>query len=553
MAWSGGTFTGLHNWVTDQSNAIRILASRHKAQDDVFIAGINSCIEKSGSNAMTGNFNAGSNRLTSLAAATAATDAPIASQIQDGSLTYAVDTGSANTYAISLTPNETAYAAGQVFFFKSTNANSGASTLNVDSIGAVDIKKYHNVALVSGDIVQNQLIGVVYDATTSDFVMITPTPTAPITTTTAAQTNITSLGTLTSLTIDNLTINGNTITADSGALNLTPASGSAIVLDGTINVDAGVVTGATSITSTAFVGDITGDVTGNASGTAGVATTVTITDNESTNEENAIIFTSGGDLDGGNIGLESDGDLKYNPSTGTLTSTAFAGALPGNVTGNASGTAATVTGAAQTNITSVGTLTSLAVTGEVTATGFTGTLDGSLGSGAAAAASVTTLAVSGAISGASFKDENDMASDSATAVASQQSVKAYVDAEVAGDPLTLTTSAPATPVAKTLYEDSIVKVWCKTSYSDGTPNINDDLNVSSLTDVATGDILFSFATAMSSTNYSCASSTLEGTGTNHVFFNLLATASVSVLIRGNNAALGNVLDGPAHIMIVGNN
>ena len=49
------------------------------------------------------------------------------------------------------------------------------------------------------------------------------------------------------------------------------------------------------------------------SGTAAVATTVTITDNESTNENNAIVFTSGGDLDGGNIGLESDGDLKYNP------------------------------------------------------------------------------------------------------------------------------------------------------------------------------------------------------------------------------------------------
>ena len=49
-----------------------------------------------------------------------------------------------------------------------------------------------------------------------------------------------------------------------------------------------------------------------------MATTVTITDNENTNENNAIIFTAGGDLDGGNLGLESDGDLKYNPSTGTL-------------------------------------------------------------------------------------------------------------------------------------------------------------------------------------------------------------------------------------------
>ena len=64
------------------------------------------------------------------------------------------------------------------------------------------------------------------------------------------------------------------LTLDSGAaINIEPASGSAILLDGTISVDAGVVTGATSITSTAFVGDITGDVTGNTSGSAATVTT----------------------------------------------------------------------------------------------------------------------------------------------------------------------------------------------------------------------------------------------------------------------------------------
>ena len=56
-------------------------------------------------------------------------------------------------------------------------------------------------------------------------------------------------------------------------------------------------------------------------GTAAVATTVTITDNENTDENNAIIFTAGGDVDGGNIGLESDGDLTYNPSSGTISTT----------------------------------------------------------------------------------------------------------------------------------------------------------------------------------------------------------------------------------------
>ena len=43
-------------------------------------------------------------------------------------------------------------------------------------------------------------------------------------------------------------------------LKLTPLSGKKIELDGTIFIDAGVVTGATSITSTSFVGDLTGTV-----------------------------------------------------------------------------------------------------------------------------------------------------------------------------------------------------------------------------------------------------------------------------------------------------
>ena len=85
----------------------------------------------------------------------------------------------------------------------------------------------------------------------------------------AAQTAITSLGTLTALQVDNINVNGNTISSTAGIdLNITPKAGQQIVLDNTIIIDAGVVTGATSITSTAFVGDLTGNVTGNASGTA---------------------------------------------------------------------------------------------------------------------------------------------------------------------------------------------------------------------------------------------------------------------------------------------
>ena len=115
-------------------------------------------------------------------------------------------------------------------------------------------------------------------------------------------------------------------------------------------------TGGTGYAAGTLVANLEGNVTGNLTGTAStatVATTVTITDNESTAEDNAIVFTSGGDVDGGNIGLESDGDLIYNPSTGRLTATQLAGTLQT---------------AAQTNITSLGTISSLSA-GTITTSG----------------------------------------------------------------------------------------------------------------------------------------------------------------------------------------
>ena len=227
---------------------------------------------------------------------------------------------------------------------------------------------------------------------------------------TAAQTAITSVGTLTALQVDNININGNAISSTAGTdLTIAPLSGQQIVLDGTIIIDAGVVTGATSITSTAFVGDITGDVTGNADTATTLATARTIggtSFNGSANIAVALSATAtalatartigGTSFDGtGNIAValasvgtavtvadessdttcfplfttaatgdlppKSGTNLTFNSSSGLLTATLFAGALTGNVTGNASGTAATVTGAAQTAITSVGTLTALQV------------------------------------------------------------------------------------------------------------------------------------------------------------------------------------------------
>ena len=72
--------------------------------------------------------------------------------------------------------------------------------------------------------------------------------------------SLTSVGTLTVLQVDNININGNTISSTAGTdLNITPLTGQQIVLDDTIIIDAGVITGASSITSAEFSGPLTGN------------------------------------------------------------------------------------------------------------------------------------------------------------------------------------------------------------------------------------------------------------------------------------------------------
>lgn len=104
--------------------------------------------------------------------------------------------------------------------------------------------------------------------------------------------------------------------------------------------------------------DVTGTITGTVTGTATASATSTIV-NATTNADMYPVWVT---ANTGNLPLKTtSGALSFHPSTGVLTSTAFAGALTGNVTGNVSGTAATVTGAAQAAITSVGNLTGLTI------------------------------------------------------------------------------------------------------------------------------------------------------------------------------------------------
>ena len=86
-------------------------------------------------------------------------------QIQDGGPVYAVDTGTTNTYTIALSPAITAYAAGQRFRIKALTTCTGASTLNVNGVGNVDIKKNIDEDTEALDIKKDDIFDVMYDGT----------------------------------------------------------------------------------------------------------------------------------------------------------------------------------------------------------------------------------------------------------------------------------------------------------------------------------------------------------------------------------------------------
>ena len=152
---------------------------------------------------------------------------------------------------------------GVVTFSQAPSFSTGLSVADVDIDGATDI----GAAIVDADlfIIDDGASGTNRKTAASRI----KTYIADVTLTTAAQTNITSVGTLTALDVDNININGNTITASTGAVNITPASGSAIVLDGAVNIDAGVVTGITSLTSNAILIADAGTI-GSASSTSAI-------------------------------------------------------------------------------------------------------------------------------------------------------------------------------------------------------------------------------------------------------------------------------------------
>jgi hypothetical protein len=98
-------------------------------------------VTRSGTGSMSGNLAMGSNRITGLASGTARADAASVAQLQDAGPLWAGTTGGTSTaYTASLTPAIAAYAAGLRFFVDIHTACGAAPTINLNGVGAKNIK-----------------------------------------------------------------------------------------------------------------------------------------------------------------------------------------------------------------------------------------------------------------------------------------------------------------------------------------------------------------------------------------------------------------------------
>lgn len=147
----------VYNTVIDQ-------AVVNSEMDDIATA-LTASIAKDGQTTPTADLPMGSYKHTGVGAASARTHYTRAAEVQDGTLTYLTSVAGADTITATAALSMSAYSAGQQFSFISAGANTGAVTLNINSIGAKSVTKHGATALAVNEIISGAVVVVEYDGT----------------------------------------------------------------------------------------------------------------------------------------------------------------------------------------------------------------------------------------------------------------------------------------------------------------------------------------------------------------------------------------------------
>jgi microcystin-dependent protein len=162
-----GTRTGSQTWQEADAAGVDIVSDDHDTHDQDIADGLNQALLKDGGNTATANIPMGGFRFTNLGDATAMTQAATGKQVLNSSFQYCSVGGTANTITLSTGFSATAYTAGMTVSWVVGSTNTGATTINVDSLGAKSLVRANgaHTALQPGDLSAGALVEAQYDGT----------------------------------------------------------------------------------------------------------------------------------------------------------------------------------------------------------------------------------------------------------------------------------------------------------------------------------------------------------------------------------------------------
>ena len=162
---NNGTFTGSTVWSDDNDAGTNITTGNHDTHDQDLADGLTNCVTKDGQTTITANLPMSGFKHTGVADGSARNDYAALGQIQDSAVIYGTAAGTANALTLTLSPAITAYVAGMTLRVKVNTTNTGAATINVNSVGAKNIKMQDGSALIGGEMVASRIVTLSYDGT----------------------------------------------------------------------------------------------------------------------------------------------------------------------------------------------------------------------------------------------------------------------------------------------------------------------------------------------------------------------------------------------------
>lgn len=180
MGLSGGTFTrtdgvrsGPDVFAQQQAGGVAPTATLLDTEAQDMATALSLALYRDGQAAATAALPMGGFNHTNVGVATALTHYARASQVQDNSLRYAAASGT-DTITATFSPAPASYTNGAIYYIKIANTNTGAVTVNYNSIGARDLVRFDGSACLAGDLVAGHIAATIYFSAADDFYLINP-------------------------------------------------------------------------------------------------------------------------------------------------------------------------------------------------------------------------------------------------------------------------------------------------------------------------------------------------------------------------------------------